>query len=125
MAEFPAPEPSAEPEPAHFVAPPPPPQIEAWVAPDARAYAAQHKTRLTHTIEMTPAGDASKSVLEMGAYMQITASLKFHLGYGVVRGCYYGELGRTDHKAIVSESGETFECDIDHFDAERDVFPLP
>ncbi len=72
---------------------------------------------------MTPAGDESKSVLEMGAYMQITAALKFHLGYGTVRGCYYGKLGHIDHKSIVAESGETFTCDVDHFDAENDIFP--
>ncbi len=59
----------------------------------------------------------------MGAYMQITPALKFQLGYGNVRGCYYGKLGRVDHKSIVSETGRSFECDMDHFDAERDVFP--
>jgi SAM-dependent methyltransferase len=59
----------------------------------------------------------------MGAYMQITAALKFQLGYGHVRGCYYGPLGRVDHKKIVSETGDIFECDIDHFDAEKDTFP--
>jgi SAM-dependent methyltransferase len=75
------------------------------------------------TLEMTPPGDASKSILEMGAYMQITPALKFKLCYGSVRGCYYGQLGRVDHKSIVSEDGRTFECDIDHFDAERDSYP--
>ena len=48
-------------------------------------------------------------------------ALKFQLGYGKVRGCYFGTLGHVDHKSIVSENGETFECDVDHFDAERDV----
>jgi SAM-dependent methyltransferase len=55
--------------------------------------------------------------------MQITPALKFKLGYGYVRGCYYGKAGRTDRKSIVSETGETFCCEVDHFDAERDVFP--
>ena len=45
------------------------------------------------------------------------------LGYGTVRGCYFGKLGHVDHKSIVSENGETFDCDVDHFDAERDIFP--
>jgi SAM-dependent methyltransferase len=120
-------QPAPEPESPAFVEPALPEivseAIETWVAPDARDYAAHHKTRFVHTLGMMPAGDESKSVLEMGAYMQITASLKFHLGYGVVRGCYYGQLGRVDHKEIVSSSGEPFACDIDHFDAERDVFP--
>ncbi len=95
----------------------------AWLSPEGRNYAAKHTSRFVHTLEITPRGDASKSVLEMGAYMQITAPLKFQLGYGTVRGCYYGTTGRTDHKTITSESGEVFECDIDHFDAEKDVYP--
>ncbi len=117
------PEPQPEPAAATFAEPIASESIETWVAPEARSYAAQHKSRFVHTIEMTPAGDESKSVLEMGAYLQITAALKFHLGYGTVRGCYFGESGRVDHRSIVSETGETFACDIDHFDAERDIFP--
>ena len=116
-------EPQPEPEPVTFVEEIVPAEIETWVAPEAKDYAAQHKSRFIQTLEMTPAGDESKSVLEMGAYMQITAALKFHLGYGTVRGCYYGKLGHVDHKSIVAESGETFTCDVDHFDAESDIFP--
>jgi SAM-dependent methyltransferase len=97
--------------------------ITTWIAPEGRDYAATHKSRFLHTLEITPPGDASRSILEMGAYMQITAPLKFQLGYGTVRGCYYGQLGRVDHKTVTSESGETFECDIDHFDAEKDTYP--
>ena len=97
--------------------------VEAWVAPEAREYASNHKSRFVHTLEMTPAGDESKAILEMGAYMQITPALRFQLGYGKVRGCYFGKLGQVDRKSIVSESGQTFECDVDHFDAERDAFP--
>jgi glycosyltransferase involved in cell wall biosynthesis/SAM-dependent methyltransferase len=97
--------------------------IDAWVAPDAREYAEHHKSRFLHTLEMTPRGDSSKSVLEMGAYMQITPALKFELCYGTVRGCYFGKLGQVDHKSTLSTTGEQFECDIDLFDAERDTFP--
>jgi len=97
--------------------------ITTWVAPDAQGYAAAHKTRFVHTLGITPRGDESKAVLEMGAYMQITAPLKFQLGYGYVRGCYYGPAGRTDHKVITSESGQVFECDVDLFDAEKDPYP--
>jgi len=97
--------------------------IEVWVSPEGREYAAHHKSRFVHTLEITPPGDASESVLEMGAYMQITPALKFQLGYGYVRGCYYGPQGRIDHKSLTSETGETFECDIDHFDAEKHVYP--
>ncbi|MDE3195797.1 MAG: methyltransferase domain-containing protein, partial [Acidobacteriota bacterium] len=97
--------------------------IEGWLSPEGKDYAAKHKSRFVHTLEITPPGDASKSILEMGAYMQITPALKFQLGYGCVRGCYYGEPGRVDHKTLTSDTGETFECDVDHFDAEKHVFP--
>jgi glycosyltransferase involved in cell wall biosynthesis len=109
----------------HFVESIAPAAVESWVAPEARQYAAQHTSRFMQTLAMTPAGDASKSILEMGAYMQITPALKFNLGYGCVRGCYYGALGHTDHKSIASENGRTFECDVDLFDAERDIYPYP
>jgi glycosyltransferase involved in cell wall biosynthesis len=97
--------------------------VEIWVEPEGRRYAGIHRSRFVHTLEMTPPGDASKSILEMGAYMQITPALKHTLGYGTVRGCYYGPEGRSDHKSVTSENGEHFECDIDLFDAEKNVFP--
>ena len=100
-----------------------PAAIETWVHPEGRPYAARHTDRFVHTLELVPRGDESKSVLEMGAYMQMTPALRFELGYGTVRGCYYGAPGRTDRKTVVSRSGETFECEIDLFDAERDPFP--
>jgi SAM-dependent methyltransferase len=59
----------------------------------------------------------------MGAYLQITPALKTRLGYGEVRGCYYGRAGESDVQSVTSESGETFECTIDLFDAEKDRFP--
>ena len=114
------PEPPAAPR---FEADIEPEVVDTWVAPDARKYAALHKSRFVHTLEITPAGDESKAVLEMGAYMQITPALKYTLGYGSVRGCYYGQLGDADHKVITSENGESFTCEVDHFDAEKDPFP--
>jgi SAM-dependent methyltransferase len=59
----------------------------------------------------------------MGAYLQITPALKTRLGYGEVRGCYYGPKGAVNHREVTSESGEHFACDIDLFDAEKDCFP--
>ena len=116
-------EPSPDPEPVEVDIQPE--AIETWVAPDARKYAAIHKSRFVHTLEITPPGDESKSILEMGAYMQITPALKYQLGYGSVRGCYYGQPGNTDHKIITAEDGRSFTCDVDHFDAEKDIFPYP
>jgi glycosyltransferase involved in cell wall biosynthesis/SAM-dependent methyltransferase len=97
--------------------------VEIWLSPEGREYASHHRSRFVHTLEITPRGDESKSVLEMGAYMQMTPALKHKLGYGYVRGCYYGPEGRIDHKSLVAETGELFECDIDHFDAEKHVYP--
>ena len=59
----------------------------------------------------------------MGAYLHITPALKTRLGYGEVRGCYYGPAGVVNHRKAVSDAGETFACEIDLFDAEIDTFP--
>ncbi len=74
---------------------------------------------------MVPPGGPQDRVLEMGAYLQMTPALKTRLGYGSVRGCYRGPLGQVDRRSATSGQGEVFECDIDLFDAERDVFPYP
>ncbi|HXS96676.1 MAG TPA: glycosyltransferase [Candidatus Limnocylindrales bacterium] len=117
-------------------APPPPPQANAgedlpeylsgWAEnTEAEGYLRTHETRLVKTLSITPPGGPCDRVLEMGAYLQITPALKTRLGYGEVRGCYYGKLGRVDHRTVTSADGETFECCIDHFDAEKDRFPYP
>ncbi len=110
----------------------PPPQtveeeyILGWAQSDAdRAYIETHLTRLEKTLSLVPPGSAEDRILEMGAYLQITPALKTRLGYGEVRGCYYGPAGKVDHKRVVSATGEVFECDLDLFDAEKDVFPYP
>jgi glycosyltransferase involved in cell wall biosynthesis/SAM-dependent methyltransferase len=101
--------------------------ILGWVPPEspARGYAEWHLARLTRTLEITPRGTAADRVLEMGAYLQITPALGARLGYGEVRGCYYGPRGQTDHRTAVSMDGAVFECDLDLFDAEKDPFPYP
>ncbi len=112
----------------------PPEEPQAVVAPEyiaewapvedgSRAYVESHLTRLEKTLAITPAGGPEDRVLEMGAYLQITPALKTRLGYGEVRGCYFGRAGEHTIKAVTSESGETFECRIDLFDAEKDRFP--
>ena len=99
--------------------------IASWapVEDGSRAYVESHLTRLEKTLAVTPAGLAADRILEMGAYLQITPALKTRLGYGEVRGCYYGRAGQTAIKTVESENGETFACRIDLFDAERDRFP--
>jgi glycosyltransferase involved in cell wall biosynthesis/SAM-dependent methyltransferase len=100
--------------------------LQGWAVGDASAaYLNTHATRLLKTLEITPPGSAGDRILEMGAYLQITPALRNQLGYGEVRGCYFGKLGRTDHRTVTSASGESFACEIDHFDAEKDVFPYP
>ena len=101
--------------------------LEGWIPEQegARGYLESHLTRFQKTLEIIPPGGPDDRILEMGAYMHITPSLHYKLGYGEVRGCYYGQPGKIDHKDVTSESGEKFVCDIDHFDAERDPFPYP
>jgi len=117
-------------EPETNQAPPPesqsvaPEYIAGWVAePLARDYLETHSTRLTRTLEITPPGGPGDCILEMGAYLQITPALGTKLGYGNVRGCYYGPAGRVDRRSVISEEGERFECEIDLFNAEKDPFP--
>jgi glycosyltransferase involved in cell wall biosynthesis/SAM-dependent methyltransferase len=101
-----------------------PEHITAWAASeDAAGYVRTHLSRLQRTLEITPRGGPGKRVLEMGAYLQITPSLQTRLGYSEVRGCYLGPLGNVDRKQVTSISGETFTCDVDLFDAEKDRFP--
>lgn len=90
---------------------------------DSKSYTQTHLTRLNKTLSLIPPGDGEKSILEMGAYMQITPALQFQLGYGTVRGCYYGPAGKTDHHQVHGPDGQSFSCDIDLFDAEKDIFP--
>jgi len=100
--------------------------LQAWaVTAPSQSYLETHKTRLEKTLEMIPPGGPGDRILEMGAYLQITPALHGKLGYGEVRGCYYGQSGRVDHRVVTSKEGETFECEIDHFDAEKDPFPYP
>jgi len=102
------------------------PELKSWaVTPPAKEYLDTHRTRLVKTLEMVPPGGPCDRILEMGSYLQITPALKSRLGYGEVRGCYYGPRGRVDHRVVESSDGETFVCDIDLFDAEKDPFPYP
>ena len=91
--------------------------------PSAQSYLEMHLARLVHTLEITPRGSPGDSVLEMGAYMQITPALKHKLGYGEVRGCYLGEPGKTERHSVTTAEGEVFECDVDLFNAETDIYP--
>lgn len=101
--------------------------IASWTPPDegSRGYLKTHETRLEKTLAITPAGTEGDRILEMGAYLQITPALKTKLGYGEVRGCYYGPAGGKHQREVTSESGETFTCDVDLFNAESDPFPYP
>jgi len=55
--------------------------------------------------------------------MHMAPVLQLFLGYGDVRGAYYGHAGES--KTLTSSVGgrEVFRCVIDGFDAERDRFP--
>lgn len=98
--------------------------IRSW-APDKAAadYVETHITRLEKTLAITPLGGPNDRILEMGAYLHITPALRDRLGYGEVRGCYYGPAGQVDHRVAHSSTGAEFRCDLDLFDAEKDRFP--
>jgi pimeloyl-ACP methyl ester carboxylesterase len=89
----------------------------------ARQYLEIHIPRIARTLGLVPEPRSSGRVLEMGAYMQMTPALQCVLGYGEVRGAYYGPLGRTDEKCITAEDKEIFRCSVDLFDAEKDRYP--
>ena len=91
--------------------------------PDPRPYIERHLARLVRTLEITPPGSKDRTVLEMGAYMQITPALATKLGYGKVRGSYLGPIGAKQRKQVRLPEGETFECTVDLFDAEKDPYP--
>ncbi|MBL8234896.1 MAG: methyltransferase domain-containing protein [Bryobacterales bacterium] len=100
--------------------------LKTWARDvESQDYLDIHLTRLRRTLEITPPGAEPDRVLEMGAYLQITPALRTKLGYGEVRGCYLGPLGKVDHKHAVSLEGEEFTCEIDLFNAEKDRFPYP
>ena len=116
--------PAAQPAQREPPAPVEPEYLAGWAATGpAATYVETHKTRLVRTLEITPPGGPLDRILEMGAYLQITPALKNKLGYGHVRGCYYGAPGKFEHRTATSAEGERFECDIDLFNAEKDVFP--
>jgi len=121
-------EPVAAPAPAALAPTIAEPEIQTYlrgwaVSEEAGEYLDTHQTRLVKTLEITPPGGPDDRILEMGAYLQVTPALHRKLGYGEIRGCYYGPAGRIDHRTVTSSEGETFTCDIDHFDAEKDRFP--
>jgi len=98
--------------------------LRTWApTPESAGYLNTHQTRLVKTLEITPPGAPDRRILEMGAYLQITPALRSQLQYGEVRGCYFGPLGRVDHRTVTSSTGETFSCDIELFNAEKDRFP--
>jgi SAM-dependent methyltransferase len=116
-------------QPPHHDTPNPPATPEyvaSWAAnPESLDYVDTHLTRLVKTLEITPPGGPEDRILEMGSYLQITPALRSKLGYGCVRGCYYGPAGKIDRRSATSTEGETFECEIDLFNAEKDPFPYP
>ncbi|MEO8028905.1 MAG: methyltransferase domain-containing protein [Bryobacteraceae bacterium] len=90
---------------------------------DARNYLEIHMNRIGVTLCMVPPPAATSRVLELGAYMQMTPALGCVLGYQEVRGAYFGEPGRVDHKSIQAGGKEVFTCEVDHFNCEKHRFP--
>jgi SAM-dependent methyltransferase len=91
----------------------------------ARTYLETHLRRIARTLTLVPQPCRAGRALELGAYMQMTPALSRLFGYNEVRGAYYGPLGRVDKKSVTAGGKQIFECEVDHFDAEKDVFPYP
>jgi glycosyltransferase involved in cell wall biosynthesis/SAM-dependent methyltransferase len=100
-----------------------PEYILSWATDAAKGYVETHLTRFEKTLAITPPGGPDDRILEMGAYLQITPALKTRLGYGEVRGCYYGPAGKVDERSAKSINGEQFQFTLELFDAEKDRFP--
>ncbi len=102
-------------------------EILTWTATRAEesGYVQEHLARFVQTLQLLPRGTPDQAILEMGAYMQITPALHHALGYGAVRGCYYGPAGVTETKSVTDRKGRVFVCSVDLFDAEKDVYPYP
>lgn len=92
--------------------------------PGARAYLEEHLRRLARTLTLIPRAAGNGRALELGCYMQITPLLRDVCGYSEVRGANLGRPGERELK-VVQVEGRDFECTVDLFDAERDVFPYP
>jgi SAM-dependent methyltransferase len=91
----------------------------------ARGYLEIHLERIVRTLSITPPPATTGRVLELGAYMHMTPALHCVLGYPVVRGAYFGPLGRSDRKSVTVNGKVVFECFVDLFDAEKDRYPYP
>ncbi len=91
-----------------------PEYILSW-APDesAKGYMETHLTRFEKTLAITPPGGPDDRILEMGSYLQITPALETRLGYGEVRGCYYGPAGKVDQRSVQSIDGDQFHCALE------------
>ncbi len=100
-------------------------RLDKWNIGGATEYFRGHRERLLRTVELVPPATAGDSILEIGCYMQITPVLATSLGYSQVRGCHLGRPGILQRASVTSADGETFECAIDLFDAEKDTFPYP
>ncbi len=101
-----------------------PEYLASWSPTEAsKGYLQTHFTRLGKTLAITPPGGPDDRILEMGVYLKITPALKEKLGYGEVRGCYYGPAGKSEHRVTTSSTGAEFSCEVDLFDAEKDRFP--
>ena len=99
--------------------------LERWIEPgsDAADYFKTHIRRLVRTLQLTPPGGPDDRILEMGCYFQITPALHNILGYGDVIGCHLGPAGNSHKGHVVAQDGEEFQCQINLFDAETDVYP--
>ncbi len=88
-----------------------------------RAYLEVHLPRLVRTLSLAPPD--GRRALELGSYIYTAAALERVLGYGSVRGAYYGATPGHERKSLKITGQSDFACDVDLFDAERHPYPYP
>jgi glycosyltransferase involved in cell wall biosynthesis/SAM-dependent methyltransferase len=101
--------------------------LRRWIEPSSQSeeYFNTHRNRLARTLQLIPRGDTEARVLELGCYLQLTPALRNLFGYAEVRGAYLGSPGEAVKAAVRAQDGEEFECLIDLFNVETNVFPYP
>jgi len=101
--------------------------LRRWIDPasEATGHFRAHSHRLVRTVQCIPLGTTQDRILELGCSLQITPALRQLLGYGEVRGCYWGPPGEIFKASAIATDGELFDCSIDLFGPDADPFPYP
>jgi hypothetical protein len=95
--------------------------------PKVAGYIKLHRRRLVRTMELVPAGDKDKRLLDLSSYLQMPIIAKRYGNYGEVAATNLWEGEEPEKMTTLrhSTTGETFSIMIKKVDAERDRYPFP